>query len=213
WLEQALRVADTLPAAAPDTDSTAGHFAATGEWPLSPAAVARVLQGAGALAWLESDLPIAREHLERAVGIASAIGDGALLGRALAWLGPVLRGQGERAAGVACTEESVAQARAVGDSWQVAMSLLDLALPGALDGDAASADTLASESLALFRERGDTWGIGIALGLLGISASRQGDHTRARDHLEQGLAIASEFGDQISIARLRMSVGFLTVWQ
>src|SRR5262249_50085109 len=42
WLEQALRVADTLPAAAPDTDSTAGHFAATGEWPLSPAAVARV---------------------------------------------------------------------------------------------------------------------------------------------------------------------------
>jgi predicted ATPase len=165
----------------------------------APAARAKVLDGAGVLAYAQGDCERASAlHLE-CLALRRRLGDRAGTAASLGNLGNVRRRQGDFAGAAALHEESLAIKRELGDKPGIAASLINLGVVAEQRGDGARAAALCEESLALKREVGDTWGVAAALNNLGSIASQLGDYPRAEKLHEESLALKRALGDKLGM--------------
>jgi predicted ATPase/DNA-binding SARP family transcriptional activator len=173
------------------------------------AARAKALNGAGILAWNQSDYAAARALLEESLAIHRALGNQQGVTVALNGLGDVALDQGDYAAARSLYEESLSISRALGDESCIAVALNNLGIVTRLQGDYATSRSLHEESLAISRALGNRSSSAIALGSLGFVAALQGDPTAARPLLEESLSIHRDMGDKGSIAIALNNVGYV----
>ena len=168
---------------------------------------ANALNGAGVLAWAQSDYGAAIALHEESLSIMKEIGENRGIAAALHGLGNVAYYQGDYSSAGVLHGEGLSIRRELGDKQGVAMSLLFLGFVARGQGDLSAAWTLYEESLLIQRELGDKAGIGLSLGNLGLVACEQGAFESGRALLEESLSIRRELGDKWGIASVLGNLG------
>jgi predicted ATPase/transcriptional regulator with XRE-family HTH domain len=165
-----------------------------------PALRARVLFGAGQLAWDKEELITARALLEASASGAREAGDRRCQARALYVLGEVLWQLGDVEGARTVTEESVACAGAAGHFWELGLALQYLGMQAFRQGDLAGARTRYEQSLAQLRLAEDPSPAAYVLRNLGYVAVAERRHEEARQHILESLTINREIDDLRGIA-------------
>jgi predicted ATPase/transcriptional regulator with XRE-family HTH domain/Tfp pilus assembly protein PilF len=168
---------------------------------------AKVLLGAGALAWAQGDYVRATRFYEASLAMYRELGDVMGIADSLNNLGVTVGEQGDYARATTLYEESLALRRERGDTGGIANSLNNLANIAFDQGAYERARTLYEESLALLRELGNQQGIAMALTNLGGVLSHQGDYARAQELHEEGLALFQQLADQSGSANALSNLG------
>jgi hypothetical protein len=158
---------------------------------------ARALDGAGLIAFYQSDHDAALVRFAESVALWRELGDRRALAHAMGWLG----GCSEYSRRISLLEECVALAREVGDPWVLGLALWHLGINVLrFQSDPERARKLAEESASLLRKVEDWWSLGRPLGTLALIAREQGDPAAAAASLEQALVGARAVGDKWGIA-------------
>lgn len=158
---------------------------------------ARVLSGAGMLAYIQGDYEPARARLEESVALARASGDQPITAAALDAMGWAALVQGDHASARPCFEEGLALSMALGQSPGIAVSFASLASAALVEGDYARASTYCEKGLALGRAISASPVIGLCLATLGSIALVQGNSTRAQGYYVECLTLAWKTGHKL----------------
>jgi len=180
WLEQAVAAAATRP--------------------VSGEVLAAALTGAGVLAFLQCDYPVAAARLGKARARYEEAGDRVGLATTLQRLGSIAREEGRYADSRRLHEESLALWEELADEAGVAASRDYLGFVAWLVGDANRAAKLCRQALATFEASGRRQETAAALINLGMAAYLGGDAGQAVSHLRASLDIARQLGYQEGIA-------------
>ena len=168
---------------------------------------ARVLGGAGSLAYALCDYVSAKALYEESLAIRREVNDRVGIANALGNLAMVLlRFSDTIPAAKALYEESIAIRRELGDRAGIASSLEGLANLAAWQGDFTEARVMLEEVLPFLREIGHLGGIASSLNNLGMIAYAQYDFSSSRALHEESLALRRELGDR---GGLSLSLGNL----
>jgi DNA-binding CsgD family transcriptional regulator len=154
----------------------------------------------------------ARAALEEAVALARTVGDRALLGDALGWLGQVADVGGDYRRARALVDEALAVAEELGATWAVARLRWQVANAAFKEGDQGRAAALYAAGLALARQRADSFWLAWHLLSLGRLALVQGDPAHATTLLEEGLDLLTTMAHKLGAARAQCYLG-LAVWR
>jgi predicted ATPase/DNA-binding SARP family transcriptional activator len=169
---------------------------------------AKVLDGAGELAWHQGDFATARARLDESMAIWQKLGDKRGLAYSFLHQGWLALNQDHNYATLgALHTESLALFRELGDGWGIAQSLLGLGLVARSRRDYVAARAFFEEDLAISRELGDKWNIAWALDNLGTATHRQGNFVEARALHEESMTIRRGLGDKWGIASELMGMG------
>jgi predicted ATPase/class 3 adenylate cyclase len=168
---------------------------------------AKVLRGAGVMAYDQGDYAASRASHEACLALRRELGDRRGIAAQLGSLGIVACDQGDYAHARALLEQSLAIQRELGDRRGIAMSLNNLGALASDQGDHAAARVMHEESLAIKRELGDRRGIAMSLNNLGLVAADQHDYASARALHEESLASRRELADPSGIAMSLNNLG------
>ena len=182
----------------------AAHESAGMRPPARTAARAKVLCGAGLLAWVQGDQAAARFQLEETVTLWRELGDKKGLGQALRILSHQMLGQDDPTVARSLAEESVELFREGEDEFELGGSLATLGLVALTQEDYAAAESFLEESVAICRKTGNDWALALALRNQGIRAFRQGDYELAVAHLRESLAVLGEPGNPVYMINLEL---------
>ncbi|MCL5274791.1 MAG: tetratricopeptide repeat protein [Chloroflexi bacterium] len=177
WLEKALAISDALPASVR----------------------AKVLNGAGAMAYGQADYARATALLAECIALQRVIGDQQGLANSLNIMGAVAMAQRDNDNARGFCGESLDLFRALGDERSTTLPLNNLANVAYDEGDYAAAIDLYEKSLALSRKYGDDDGSALSLLNLGWAAFLQGDDTRADSCCRQALLLFHHLGNRGTI--------------
>jgi predicted ATPase len=161
---------------------------------------AKALWGAGALAAIQDDDPIAHRLLNESLALSRKVGDAETTAFSLNSLGNVVRGQGDLEDAKKLLTDSLAIFERLEDKWGTALVLSNLGVNARFQGDFPLAIELHEQSLRLFRELGDKRLIARSLINLGIIFERKEDYERACGLLKESLALFRELGEKTGIA-------------
>ena len=150
---------------------------------------AKLLDGAGTLAWVRGDYDRAATLYQESLTLFTQLGDKRGIALSLSGLGNVASVRGDYANARTQYEESLALRRSLGHTWGIATSLNNLGILAHGQGDYARAAELAAESLDLFRDLGHTLGVAQALANLGMVAREQGNYPRAAALANESLGL------------------------
>ena len=168
---------------------------------------ARVLNGAGHLAWSQGDHERARALRVEALALSRQAGDKREIADALNGLGFVARRRGNYEAARNMHEEALTLSREIDDRWGIAHSIDLSGRAAAFQGDYAAARPRLEEALEMFREVGDGAGIAESTGVMGMAALGQGDYPAARLRFEEARKIMSSLGDRRGIGKMTTPLG------
>jgi predicted ATPase/DNA-binding CsgD family transcriptional regulator len=196
-----------------------GHFAEGEQWlarmltlPGSSAPTltrAEVLNGAGNLAWNQSNYVKAEAlHIE-SLAIRRALGEQSGIAASLNNLGLVAWHRANYAVARHLFEDALTLSRAVGDYRLQALHLNNLGNVLHDEADNVAAQVFQEESLALHTRVGSDWGRAMALCDLGQVVHAQGDVARAQVLCERSLAIRHRIGDRRGVAQSHVALGHL----
>jgi predicted ATPase/class 3 adenylate cyclase len=160
---------------------------------------AKVLNGAGLLAYWQGDYPAARARHEECLAIWRQLGDRRGVAVALSNLGMGARSQGDYASARAMYEESLAIERGLGARWAVAASLNNLGNLAAEQGDHHGSRAQLEESVAIWRELGDRGALATALENLGNVAYEQRELASAYALHVESLTLRRQVSDKLGI--------------
>ena len=169
------------------------------------------LLGAGGLAVVRGEYPVARALLEQSADLFRKRGDfvgAARTGFDLAW---VAWHEGNVVQAAELLDRYLAIFDHAGDSKGLADAHRMLGVIAAERHDLDAATEHLQQALLLFQRRGDELGAAAALASLGITAEYRGDLTQACELMEDCLAIARECGDSRRVASSMDNLGFF--WQ
>jgi non-specific serine/threonine protein kinase len=175
----------------------------------TPRVSARVLRGAGLLAYAEGDYVAARTFTEQGLAVARELQDRELVSAALNNLGIILIDEGDYAAAQSRCTEGLALARELADEPFTAILLNNLGLVALYQADYLSAVPLLEESLAIAQRRGMLWSMAWSAGNLGNAAFHQTDLTTARSRFRQSLMLGQQVGDKRVIAERLEELGWV----
>jgi predicted ATPase/DNA-binding CsgD family transcriptional regulator len=164
------------------------------------AALARVLHGAGVLAWGQGDYTTAQTYSQECLALYQALTDLAGQANALNTLGLVARSQGDYSRARTLHTESLTLRRNLGDQWGIANALLNLGVVAWNQAAYEDARQNFEESLDLARRLGDRWSSAVALDHLGMVLRSQQKLAQARLFLEESLTIRRALEDRWGIA-------------
>ena len=167
---------------------------------LAAATYAKVLDGAGFLAFAQGDQAEAQTLHEKSLNLFRSLNDRSGIALCLFRLGGVLKWRGDYAGAEALLEESQQLFQAMGNRWGVAKCLFQSGLVAAEHGEHARSAALYETSLALLEEVGDVWSIAVGFNNRANIAHEAGDWPRAQQLHEKSLALFRELGDKDSIA-------------
>ena len=168
--------------------------------PVGGEVLAGALSGAGVLAFLQCDYPVAIERLTKARGIYEEIGDGPGLATTLGRLGSIAREQGRYGDARRLHEESKALWAELGDEMGVVSSVGSLGFTAWLAGDAVRAVRLCRQAVAAFEAAGRRQDMASLLGQLGVAERMTGAPEEAGRHLRASLEICRQLSYQEGIA-------------
>jgi predicted ATPase len=163
---------------------------------MSPAVRAKVLRGAGVLAFLQCDYQMAESRLEQARSLNEQLGDKAAIARAVQRLGSVQRERGNYEQATQLHRESLRLWSELGEAGGVASSQDYLGFVAWLEGRYEDAEQLCSKAFSYFEQTGRRQESIAALVNLGASALHAGDSDKARARLEPALKLARSIGYQ-----------------
>jgi len=149
------------------------------------AARAKVLFGAGRLAWFQGELARADMLLEESLTLYQDSGDEAGAAFALLVLGRTAVSQGDRGRGQTLVEKSLALFRTQENMWGIARALIVLGDGALFERDVDRATAKFQKSLDISRDLEDAEGIALSLLYLGRTAHMQGDEARSKTLLEE----------------------------
>jgi predicted ATPase/DNA-binding XRE family transcriptional regulator len=168
---------------------------------------AKVLVGAGRLAWFQGDLRRSNALLEESLALYRDLGDDAGAAFALLVLGRTAVSQGDQKRGATLVEESLASFRKQENVWGIARALIILGDVALFEGDVDRATTNFQRSLDISRDLEDAEGIALSLLYLGRAAHMRGEVTRSEALLEESLGVFRESGDSRGIAEVLLELG------
>lgn len=174
---------------------------------------ARALQGAGSLAYLQSDYPAARALEEESLAIYRSLGEDGRAGAAwvLEMLAEVATEVGDYELVPDLMEESLATFRELNQRDEIAQVLLQFGWAAMRAGEYERASLMLEEGLELLRELGNTFQIGLALAGSGELAVRLGDYDQAAQFLEESLSLRRELGNPWGVATSLGSLGWVAL--
>jgi tetratricopeptide (TPR) repeat protein len=160
--------------------------------------LARILCGAGAMAWQQGDSQAARRRLEQSYQLAEMLGATRIMAETADFLGLVAQYSGDQVSAGAWYRRTIALARESGHHWILAdaLTLLGDSLPAQ---QSAEAERLYLESLALLRANRDPWA---ALPLVSLSrlALQRGAYTEAQALLGEAVELRRVEGSGLLLA-------------
>jgi predicted ATPase/DNA-binding CsgD family transcriptional regulator len=163
---------------------------------MSPAVRAKVLCGAGALAFLQCDYQVAESRLERARVLNEQLGDKAAVARAVQRLGSVQRERGNYEDARRLHRESLRLWCELGEPAGVASSEDYLGFVAWLECRYEEAEELCGRAFSYFERAGRHQECTSALVNLGAAALHAEEADKARGRLERALALARSVGYQ-----------------
>jgi predicted ATPase/DNA-binding SARP family transcriptional activator len=176
------------------------HRALATNGPVSPAARAKALEGAGMLAFLMCEYDDASSLLIDSLTLYRELDDAGGVASALQVLGSVARERADYPTAVAYHEESLSLWRGMNHAKGVARSLNYLSFVAWLGNHHERARTLAMQTLAQFRELGDQEGIAWSLLNLAASALLRGDSSEVVTLSEDAAALSLDIGYKEGVA-------------
>ncbi|MDQ3862246.1 MAG: tetratricopeptide repeat protein [Actinomycetota bacterium] len=168
---------------------------------------AKVLFGAGQLAWFQGELARANRLLEESLTLYQDLADDAGAAYALLFLGRTAISQGDHRRGTTLVEESLALFRQQENMWGVAWALVVLGAGALSEGNVDWAAAKFEESLALYQKLENVQGMALALLYLGRAAHLRGDDARSNEILEESLALFKDLGDSRGVAEVLLELG------
>lgn len=171
------------------------------------AARAKVLVGAGRLAWFQGELARANSLLKESLTLYQDLGDDAGAAFALLVLGRTAVSQGDHGRGKTLVEESLALFRQQGNMWGIARALIVLGDEALFEGDVDRATAKFQKSLDISRDLGDAEGIALSLLYLGRAAHIRGDDARSNTLLQDSLVAFKDSGDSRGAAEVLLELG------
>jgi predicted ATPase/DNA-binding SARP family transcriptional activator/class 3 adenylate cyclase len=174
---------------------------------------AKLLNGAGILAWQQGDYPAAERLYEESLTIRRRLGDKQGIASSLNNLGLITHELGDYARARALYQESMGLLQELGNRYGVATSLNNLGMVAERQGDLEAAGALYQESLRLRREIEDRSGVADSLNNMGNVAKDQGDYSTARSLYEESLAIKKELGNKGGISHGLYNLGDVALCQ
>ena len=161
---------------------------------------AKVFNGAGMLAWRQSEYSKAAEYMEKSLALARQTEDQAATSRILQALATIESAHGNYTRATAILEEILALDRENGNRENLAYDLGSLADIDFQQGNYGRAQAFYEESLALHRERGDKNSIAICLHNLGEICHQIGDDAQSLELTEEAAALFRELGVKQGLA-------------
>jgi predicted ATPase len=171
------------------------------------AARAKVLVGAGRLAWFQGELARANKLVEESLTLYQDLGDDAGAAFALLVLGRTAVSQGNRGRGEALVEESLALLRQQGNMWGIARALIVLGDGALFEGNVDRATAKFQESLAICQDLENAEGVALSLLYLGRAAHLRGDDVRSNTLLKESLVVFKDLGDSRGVAEVLLEMG------
>lgn len=160
----------------------------------SPAALAKALVGAGALARQQGDFDSAERLIRQSLDLSRELADDRATVTALLNLGAVLGERGDFGGAEPAFEEALALLRDLRDERLLAMVLTNLGVTAEVRGDFQRAAALYEESLEICRVIGDGAGTSLALSNLGHIAVDNRDYATAGRRFRDSILMARESG-------------------
>jgi predicted ATPase/DNA-binding winged helix-turn-helix (wHTH) protein/Tfp pilus assembly protein PilF len=170
---------------------------------------AKALNGAGTLAYMQSDYSAARDYYEESLALRRYLDDRSGMAAALNNLGLVACEQGDLATAKSLIEQSLPMVRELGDRSRIAAALSNLGMVALTQRDFILAQAQCEESMVIYRELGDQSGVATSLSNLGNVASGLGDNSTARTLQNESLAIRRDLDDRWGIATCLTNLGNL----
>jgi predicted ATPase/DNA-binding CsgD family transcriptional regulator len=163
---------------------------------------ARVLHGAGVLAFSQTDYKQSTAWLEQSLALGRELNDkeGIILALQHLGLGALYQGEAERA--IKLFEEVLELRRELKDNRGIALTLNDLGNAAHTKGDLERASKLLAESLDLFRQLGNKEGSAIVLGSQGHLAYEEGHFEQSKNLFVDSLRLFYELGSKAGIAQI-----------
>lgn len=171
------------------------------------AARAKVLVGAGRLAWFQGELARSKVLLEESLTLYQDLGDDVGAAWALLCLGRTEISRGNRGRGETLVEESLALLRQQGNMWAIARALLVLGAGALYEGNADRATDKFQESLAVCQDLADAEGVALSLLYLGRAAHLRGDGARSSTLLQESLVVFKDLSDSRGVAEVLLELG------
>ena len=162
--------------------------------PAANAARARLLNGAGRLAWAQNDWREASALLEESQRLSAALGDTSGSASALNYLGEVAEAQGDYAQAAAHFAQSLALFQQLGDREGSAAVLVSYGQMMQAQGQHERAAELVAASLTLFEALGDRRGLAVALTVQGQALQTLGEFGRAEALFARSLELFRGLG-------------------
>jgi predicted ATPase/DNA-binding CsgD family transcriptional regulator len=174
---------------------------------------AQALLWAGALAYHQTDFPIARLFFEEGLALNRQLGPAGKPGMAMAFdgLGELSTEVGDYQQAQQYLEEALALYREMQHPRDIADMLMQLGWTAMRIGDYEQAAERLNECQLIFRQLGEFRLLGLALSGLGELSIRQGQYAQATVLLEQSLVMRRELGDRWGIATSLGSLGWVAM--
>jgi predicted ATPase/DNA-binding XRE family transcriptional regulator len=155
---------------------------------------ARLLGGAGRLAWAQNDWRQAAALLEQSRALCAELGDIAGCAIALNHLGEVAEAQGQYPQAAALFAQSLTLFEQLGDRDGCASVLVSYGQMMQAQGQHKRAAELVATSLTLFEGLGDRRGLAVALTVQGQVMNMLGEHARADELFGRSLEVFGSLG-------------------
>jgi predicted ATPase/Tfp pilus assembly protein PilF len=173
---------------------------------------AAVLNGAGVLALLQNDYPLATSLLTEARDLYTSLGDRAGVAFALSNLGWAAHDASDYDDAQALLERSLEMRRELGDAWGEAWSLNNLGVLALERERLAEARHLFEASITVFRRLEDAIALSQALSNLGWALQEQGEYARGTEVLAESLVLAQRLADARGVANNLSNLGLMAVY-
>ncbi|CAN5728783.1 hypothetical protein BH18ACT11_BH18ACT11_05520 [soil metagenome] len=171
------------------------------------AARAKLLVGAGRLAWFQGEFARVNTLVEESLLLYQNLGDDAGAAFALLVLGRTAVSQGNRVRGETLVEESLALFHQQENNWGIARSFIVLGDGALFEGDVERAVFRFQKALDMARDLEDAEGVALSLLYLGRAAHMRGDEARSNALLEESLAVFKESVDSRGVAEVLLELG------
>jgi predicted ATPase/DNA-binding XRE family transcriptional regulator len=171
------------------------------------AARAKVLVGAGRLAWFQGEFARGNTLAEESLALYQDLGDDAGAAFALLVLGRTAVSQGNLVRGETLVEESLTLFRQQGNTWGIARASIVLADAALFEGDIDRATDFVQKALDIARDLEDAEGVALSLLYLGRAAHIWDDDTRSNRLLEESLMVFEDSVDSRGVAEVLLEMG------
>jgi predicted ATPase/DNA-binding SARP family transcriptional activator len=172
---------------------------------------AKVLKGAGVLAWYQSDYEQATACFEHSLRLYRQLADKDGVAHLTNNLGVLALHQGRYDQAIQLLEQSLVLRRDLGDTWGVATCLNNLGAAAGRLGDNSRAAAYYQESLVLSRQLGNRILSAMLLTNLGDVARDEGHQAEAQALYEESLALRRELGEKVGIGYSLMRLGAMAL--